>query len=112
MSLQNARATAKSHITRETTRKFDVALHQAAKSSIESMAVLQRAVVDCVNALKDGNVNVVDMILTMKACALDSSGRYRPELDPLPASNVDTLMDMIVKWSIAEYYRTPFVNPS
>ena len=36
-NLQRARATAKSHLTPATTRHFDVALHSAATSSIESM---------------------------------------------------------------------------
>jgi len=106
MSLRNARATAKACISGETTLQFDMALHGAARSSVESMAVLQRAVCDCVTALKARNVSPVDMILAMKACALDSSGRYHPEFNPVPASNVDILIDVIVKWSIAEYYRT------
>jgi hypothetical protein len=46
------------------------------------------------------------MILAMKTCALDSAGRYHPEVDEMPISNVNTLMDQIVKWAIAEYYTT------
>ena len=101
---ESARATAKSHITRETTRQFDVALHGAAVSSIESMAVLRTAVCNCVDSLREGEVGIVDMILAMKTCALDSAGRYQPEFDELPVSNVNTLLDQIVKWAIAEYY--------
>lgn len=104
--LRNARATAKAHISRETTRQFDVALHGAATYSIESMTLLHNAVRDCVTALRDGNVGAVDMILAMKACAHDSRARYRPDLDTLPVSNVSVLVDHIVKWAIAEYYRT------
>ena len=70
------------------------------------MDVLHRAVCDCVTALKEGNVGAVDMILAMKSCAFDSAARYRPELDALPASNVNMLVEQIVKWSIVEYYRT------
>lgn len=103
---ESARATAKSHITRETTRQFDVALHSAALSSIESMAVLRTAVCDCVDSLRDGDVGIVEMILAMKMCALDSAARYQPGLDELPVSNVNTLLDQIVKWAIAEYYTT------
>jgi hypothetical protein len=103
---QRARATGESHLTRATTRQFDIALHAAVISSVESMALLHRAVCDCVNALRDGEVGAVDMILAMKSCALDSAARYHPEFDELPASNVGTLMDQIVKWSIAEYYST------
>ncbi|HET9634823.1 MAG TPA: hypothetical protein VFP26_02750 [Gemmatimonadaceae bacterium] len=103
---EGARATAKSHITRETTRQFDVALHGAATSSIESMALLHSAVCDCVCALRNGDVGPVDMILAMKSCALDSAARYKPEFDELPVSNVNTLLDQIVKWAITEYYTT------
>lgn len=106
MDQDNARATAESHITRETTRQFDIALHGAAVSSIESMALLHSAVCKCVSALREANVGPVDMILAMKMCALDSSARYRPTLDELPVSNVNTLMDQIVRWAIAEYYTT------
>ena len=70
------------------------------------MTELHRAVCDCVNTMKSENVGDVDMILAMKTCALDSAARYRPELNELPASNVNALMDQIVKWAIAEYYRT------
>ena len=106
MDQNGARATANSHITRETTRQFDIALHGAAVSSIESMALLHGAVCKCVDALKEANVGPVDMILAMKMCALDSSARYRPLFDELPVSNVNTLMDQIVRWAIAEYYTT------
>jgi len=102
--VQRARATAKSHLTPATTRHFDVALHSAATTSIESMTALHRAVCDCVNALKDGDVGPVDMILAMKTCALDSAARYPPDRDELPVSSVDVLLDQIVKWAIAEYY--------
>ncbi len=102
----NGRATARSHITRETTRQFDVALHSAAAESIESMALLHTAVCNCVSALKAGNVGPVEMILAIKACALDSSTRYQPQYDERPVSNVNTLIEQIVTWSIAEYYTT------
>jgi len=102
--LQKARATAESHLSRETTRQFDVALHSAALNSIQSMTELHRAVCDCVIALKAANVSAVDMILTMKTHALDSAERYRPTHDEIPATSVNTLMDQIVKWAIAEYF--------
>jgi hypothetical protein len=56
--------------------------------------------------MRDGDVDIVEMILAMKTCALDSAARYQPELDEMPVSNVNTLMDQIVKWAIAEYYTT------
>ena len=103
---ENGRATAKSHITRETTRQFDIALHSAAAESIESMVMLHAAVCNCVSALKAGNVGPVEMILAIKACALDSSARYQPQYDERPVSSVNTLIEQIVTWSIAEYYTT------
>jgi hypothetical protein len=102
--MQAARETITSHLSNETTRHFDVALHSAARSSLESMAELRSAVCDCVAALKIANVGPVQMILAMKACALDSNDRYRPEGDECPASDVDMLLEQIVKWSIIEYY--------
>ena len=104
--LQSARATVESHLPRETTRQFDVALHNAAITSIESMSELRRAVGDCVIALKDRNVGPVQMILAIKTCALDSAARYHPELDEPPVTYVEVLMDQIVKWAITEYYGT------
>jgi hypothetical protein len=74
-------------------------------SSLESMAVLHEAVRKCVDCLRDADVGPVQMILAMKACALDSGTRYRPEDDLYPASNVDLLLEQIVRWSINEYYR-------
>src|SRR4051812_41124327 len=103
---QRARAIGEAHLTRATTRQFDVALHGAATSSIASMTLLHHAICDCVSALKDADVGAVDMILAMKACASDSASRYRPAFDEVPVSNVACLMDQIVRWSIAEYYRT------
>jgi hypothetical protein len=105
--MQSARANFASHISRDTTHNFDVALHDAIATSLTSMAELRDAVRLCVRSLKEANVGPVQMILAMKACALDSAGRYRPAHDEYPASNVDTLMDYIIRWSIGEYYGTP-----
>jgi hypothetical protein len=102
--MQVARETVASHISRETTRHFDVALHAAVTSSLQSMTELRQAVFDCVDCLRVADVGPVQMILAMKACALDSSGRYRPDGDEYPVSNVDMLIDQIVKWSIVKYY--------
>jgi len=102
--MQTARANIASHVSQETTHQFDVALHDAVTTSIKSMTVLHDAVNDCVRSLRGGNVDPVQMILAMKACALDSAGRYHSANDAFPISNVDMLMDQIVRWSIAEYY--------
>lgn len=104
--MQSARQNIASHVSAETTRHFDVALHDAVTSSIESMAELHDAVCDCVKALRHAEIGPVQMILAMKACANDSATRYHPKHNESPASNVDLLIDHIVKWSIVEYYRT------
>lgn len=105
VQLQAARETVSSHLSRETTRHFDVALHSAAVSSIQSMDELHSAVCDCVDSLRSADIGPVQMILAMKACALDSAGRFSPEGNAYPASNVDMLLEQIVKWAICEYYK-------
>ena len=102
--LQSARTNIATHVSRETTHDFDVALHDAIATSLTSMTELHTAVRLCVRSLRAANVGPVEMILAMKACALDSAGRYRPKHDEYPASNVEMLMDHIIKWSISEYY--------
>jgi|SRR5438105_332342 len=104
--MQVARETVASHLSSDTTRQFDVALHAAAASSLDSMTELRNAVCNCVTCLKNADIGPVQMILAMKACALDSSKRYSPEGDGYPASNVDMLVDHIVRWAIIEYYKT------
>ena len=103
--MQVARQTIASHVSAETTRHFDVALHDAVTSSIESMAELQDAVCDCVHALREADIGPVQMILAMKACAHDSAKRYHSDPDEFSPSNVDLLIDHIVRWSIVEYYK-------
>jgi hypothetical protein len=104
LEMKAARETVSSHIPIESTRHFDVALHGAIRSSLESMTELREAVFECVDCLRVADVGPAQMILAMKACALDSGGRYRPEGDEYPASNVDTLIEQIVRWSIIKYY--------
>ncbi len=104
LGMKAARETVSSHISTESTRHFDVALHGAITSSLESMSELRTAVFECVDCLRVADIGPVQMILAMKACALDSNGRYKPEGDEYPASNVEMLMEQIVKWSIIKYY--------
>jgi hypothetical protein len=104
LQMQIARETVASHIPQSTTEQFDVALHAAMLDSIESMTELREAVGDCVRSLREGGVGPVQMILAIKACALDSEQRYHPEGDEYPASNVDVLLEQIVRWAIIEYY--------
>ena len=104
--MQLARANIASHLSPETTRHFDLALHGAVTTSIESMVELHDAVSECVRSLRAADVGPVQMILAMKACAIDSAGRYHPEDDEYPCTNVDVLIDHIVRWAIQEYYKT------
>ena len=104
--MQLARANIASHVTAEMTHRFDLALHDAEMEHIDSMSLLHDAVSECVRSLRAANVSAVQMILAMKACALDSAGRYHPEHDQYPCTNVDVLIEHIVRWSIQEYYRT------
>ena len=102
--LQGERIPALTSISRESTRNLDLALHVAAASSVESMVDLRKCVCDCVDNLKDSGVGAVQMILTIKACAKTSARRYNPLGDEHAISNVDLLLDQIVKWAIVEYY--------
>jgi len=104
--MQIARANIASHVSAETTHQFDVALHDAVLNSVASMDGLHAAVRECAAALRRADVGPVQLILAMKACAIDSAGRYRAVNDDFPASNVDVLIDHIVRWSIEEYYKT------
>lgn len=104
--MQIARSTISTHLSSQTTHNFDIALHDAITTSIESMTDLHNAVCECVQCLRAADVGPVQMILAMKACALDSAMRYQPERDQYPASNVELLIEHIVRWAIVEYYKT------
>ena len=104
--MQLARANIASHLSRETTHQFDLALHDAVTTSIETMEELHEAVSECVRSLRAAKVGPVQMILAMKACAIDSAGRYHPDDDEYPCTNVDVLIEHIVRWAIQEYYKT------
>jgi hypothetical protein len=103
--LQTERIPALNSITTESTRNFDLALHVAAANSAQSMFDLRDCVCKCVENMKESGLGAVQMILTIKACAKGSALRYRPLGDEHPQSNVDLLLDQIVKWSIIEFYR-------
>src|SRR6476619_7513468 len=90
-------------ISTESTHNFDLALHVAAASSARSMDDLRACVRKCVENMKDSGIGTVQMILTIKACAKGSALRYRPLGDERPLSNVDMLLDQIVRWAIIAY---------
>ena len=88
----------------ETTRLFQVALHDVVRSSAVSMAELRGCVKACVGSLRDTDVGPAQMIITMKACAKEGTRRYPQVLNEHELSNADFLMDQIIKWAIVEYY--------
>lgn len=68
------------------------------------MADLRECVKACARSLKDSNVGPAQMIISMKACAREGSKRYPAALNEHDLSNAEFLMDLIIKWSIVEYY--------
>lgn len=93
-----------SFIPDETARLFHVALHDVIRNSAESMADLRLCVKACVCSLRETNVGPAQMIITMKACAKESTRRYPPVGREHAVSNADFLMELIIKWAIIEYY--------
>jgi len=106
IQMQLARETIASHLTRETTRRFDVAMHGAVLTSAPSMTELRAAVCVCAAVLREAEIGPVQMVLAMKVCAIDSAKRFDPTDKIFPATTVELLLDQIVKWAIIEYYRT------
>lgn len=105
--MQEARtpdATKPSFIPDETARPFQVALHEVVRSSGVSMRELHKCVKACVCFLRDSDVGPAQMIISMKACARESTRRYPSVISEHELSNADFLMEQIIKWSIVEYY--------
>jgi hypothetical protein len=88
----------------ETTRQFQIALHDVVRSSAVSMQELRECVKACVGTLRDTDVGPAQMIITMKACAKEGTRRYPQILNEHELSNADFLMDQIIKWAIVHYY--------
>src|SRR4051812_41508924 len=87
----------------DTARQFHTALHDVVKSSAISMADLRETVKACARSLKESNVDPVQMIISMKACARESNRRYPVVLAEHELSNADFLMEKIINWAIVEY---------
>ena len=68
------------------------------------MADLRESVKACARSLRTSGLGPAEMILAMKVCARAGNKRYPPQLNEHDLSNVDFLMDLIIKWSIMEYY--------
>ena len=66
---------------------------------------LRECVKACVASLRDRGIGPAQMIISMKACARESSRRYPTHLNAHELSNAEFLMEQIIRWSIVEYYR-------
>lgn len=99
-----ARPPEPSPVPDETARQFHLALHDVIRSSALSMADLRECVKACARSLKESNVGPAQMIISMKACARAGNKRYPAVLNENNLSNAEFLMDLIIKWSIVEYY--------
>jgi hypothetical protein len=91
----------------ETTLPFGVALHEAVRTSLDSMDELRSCVVPCVRFLRAAGVGPAQMILTIKDCVRQSALSRRALGHEFAVANADQLMEQIVKWAIVEYYQTP-----
>ena len=103
--MQVAAATKPYPVPEETARQFQVALHDVVRSSVESMHELRECVKACVCCLRGSEVGPAQMIISMKACAKESTRRYPTHLNEHELSNADFLMEQIIRWSIVEYYK-------
>jgi hypothetical protein len=103
--MQAATVTKPYPVPDETARQFQVALHDVVGSSAGSMRELRECVNACVCCLRDSEVGPAQMIISMKACARESTRRYPTHLNEHELSNADFLMEQIIRWSIVEYYK-------
>jgi hypothetical protein len=103
--MQSAAATKPFPVPDDTARQFQTALHEVVRSSGESMGELRECVKACVCSLKDSEIGPAQMIISMKACARESTHRYPSHLNEHELSNADFLMEQVIRWSIVEYYK-------
>ena len=103
--MQSAQTTRPSPIPDEPARPFHVALHDAVRTSNVSMAELRECVKTCVCFLRNSDVGPAQMIISMRACAKDSSKRYPTILGEHELPHAEFLMEQIIRWSIIEYYK-------
>jgi hypothetical protein len=89
----------------EATLPFGVALHEAVRTSMESMEDLHECIVPCVRFLRNAGVGPAQMILTIKDCVRKSASSRRALGHEFAVAHADLLMEQIVKWAIVEYYR-------
>ncbi|MGH7652868.1 MAG: hypothetical protein ACREMS_13655 [Gemmatimonadaceae bacterium] len=90
----------------ETSRVYGLALHDAVRSSVESMDELHDCLKPCVVFLREVGVGPVQMILSIKACTRQCALNSQALGDEFALANANMLMEQIVKWAIVEYFRT------
>ena len=69
------------------------------------MDALHDSLTPCVDFLKSGGVGPVQMILSIKACVREHAQFSQEHGDEFAVGNANLLMEQIIKWAIAEYYR-------
>ena len=102
---QSATVTKPYPVPDATAQPFHLALHEVVRSSAASMRDLRECVNACVACLRDRDIGPAQMIISMKACAKQSTTRYPTQLNEHELSNADFLMEQIIRWSIVEYYK-------
>jgi hypothetical protein len=103
--MQPAKQTLPYPVPTEKSHPFGTALQDAARDSITSMKELHECLTPCVDYLREAGVGPVQMILSIKACTRESAIRNRALGDEFAVPNANLLMEQIVKWAIAEYYK-------
>ncbi len=102
--IQSVEKVAPLPIQAEVSQHFGAALHDAVTTSIASMDELHERLTPCVKFLRASNVGPVQMILSIKACARDHAKAMQARGHEFAVSQVNMLMEQIVKWAIIEYY--------
>jgi hypothetical protein len=70
------------------------------------MDELHNKLTPCVDFLRRAGLGPVQMILSIKACAIEHALESQASGNDLALVEVNMLMEQIVKWAIIEYYRS------
>lgn len=70
------------------------------------MDELHKKLTPCVDFLRRAGLGPVQMILSIKACALEHALESQAAGNELALGQANLLMEQIVKWAIIEYYRS------
>ena len=88
------------------TSAVELALANTVRSHMDSMAALQLAIEACVAELRDRGVPPEAMLISMKALIRQTARSFPPPGNPASSWAADAYLADIVRWSIAEYYRS------